>query len=98
MFLLEYDYDDSADGDYMAGDKREDMPTVTQKPRKIRKGQDEEEEEYYSRPPKVQYDKSSYPCDRLANLFILQQQRFISGDGFMAFSATNSTRFGCNIS
>lgn len=79
--------------DYMAGDKHDDIPTVTQKPRRIVKGQDQEEEEYYNRVVKTVMEREAYPCDREANLYILQQEKFISGDGFMAFEATKTSRY-----
>lgn len=64
-------------------------PRMTPPPRVMRKGFDQEEEDFYKRPRIAVWGQLPYPCDRKADLYVLQQHRFIHGDDFMANGPTN---------
>lgn len=73
--------------DYDAYD--DEIPTPA--PRKLRKGQNQEEEEFFSRPVVPKWERQAYSCDLQSDLYLLQQEKFIKGDD-IAEGARNCSR------
>lgn len=67
-FLSTVEYEDSDYGD---------MPRT--KPKKIHVN---EEEEYFNRPKEIKTQTVYKSCDKKSNLYVMQQDKFIKGDGF----------------
>lgn len=42
----------------------------------------DEEEEYFNRPKEIKKEIVYEPCDKKSNLYVMQQEKFIKGDGF----------------
>lgn len=60
--------------------------------KKPRKGQNLEEEEYFSRPKVPIYEERFNACDKMSTLYVLQQELFIKGHGFTSEVPTKSSR------
>lgn len=70
----EYDYDTGVeyeDSDYS------DVPR-----KKPKKPLVDEEEEYFNRPKEIKMETVYEACDKKSNLYVMQQDKFIKGDGF----------------
>lgn len=64
----------------------------TTAPRKFRKGQNQEEEDFFNRPKEPVFKEESYPCDKKTNLYILDQQMFIQGKDYGEEVPTNCSK------
>ncbi|XP_055595759.1 voltage-dependent calcium channel subunit alpha-2/delta-3 [Uranotaenia lowii] len=53
------------------------------RPRKPKKPMVDEEEEYFSRPKEIKTEIVYKTCDKKSNLYVMQQDKFIKGDGFI---------------
>lgn len=87
IFFLDYDEND---GDYSAGDG------VTKPPKQQkanRKSQSlDEENAYFNRLIIPEFEKDYRSCDKKANLYILQQNLFLSGINLPSEAQSNCSR------
>uniref|UniRef100_A0A1B0CC93 Voltage-dependent calcium channel alpha-2/delta subunit conserved region domain-containing protein n=1 Tax=Lutzomyia longipalpis TaxID=7200 RepID=A0A1B0CC93_LUTLO len=60
--------------------------------RKLRKGQNQEEEDYFNRPKEIKYETKHYSCDKQSQLYLLNQSMFIQGNGFSGEGPRNCSR------
>uniref|UniRef100_A0A1B0CZ82 Uncharacterized protein n=1 Tax=Phlebotomus papatasi TaxID=29031 RepID=A0A1B0CZ82_PHLPP len=60
--------------------------------KKLRKGQSQEEEDYFNRPKEIKYETFHYACDKQSQLYILNQSMFIQGNGFSGEGPRNCSR------
>lgn len=68
----------------------DDYDSQTSPPiKKLRKGQNQEEEDYFNRPKIPVYEDNYFACDMQYDLYILNQSRFIQGNGFRNEMTTN---------
>lgn len=83
-------YDEAID-DYENGfvEEEQTKAPVSKKPRK---GQNSEEEEYFSRPKVAKYEDRFNACDKKSTLYVLQQELFIQGRGYTSEAPTNCSR------
>uniref|UniRef100_A0A182WHK4 VWFA domain-containing protein n=1 Tax=Anopheles minimus TaxID=112268 RepID=A0A182WHK4_9DIPT len=65
--------------DYFGHEYDDYDDTRPSKPKKIHV---DEEEEYFNRPKEIKKEIVYEPCDKKANLYVMQQDKFIKGEGF----------------
>lgn len=70
----------------------DDYDEVTMQSTKLRKGQNSEEEEYFSRPKENKTEQVPYACDKQSKLYLLNQTLFIQS-GFTSEQRINCTRY-----
>jgi hypothetical protein len=57
----------------------------------------EEEDEYFNREITPTLETNHYACDKQSNLYVLQQEQFITGAGYISEAPTNCSRYEKNI-
>ena len=70
MILVNEDYD-----------YEDHVPIIPQQPKKAAVDDDEE---YWNRPKEIKYDTKRYACDMISNLYVLNQELFIQGNGYVS--------------
>lgn len=91
--VIDGDSDEDDDGQITVTEPTSASPKPTM--RKLRKGQNREEEEYFQRlaeqKPEPVY--ISEPCDKKATLYLMNQTKFVSGEAPSGVMQSNCSRY-----
>lgn len=83
--VLSMSYDDQAYYD------SQDPTLPTQRPKTLRKGQNQEEEDYFNRNQTPIYEERFYACDKQYDLYDLDEQNLAKNDGLDRMNTSCST-------